>query len=67
MGTPDETVWPGVTQLQDYKSMFPQWEARSLDEVVPMFDDKAKDLLMVSVTLPKNFFFWFGILSGNGV
>ncbi|NP_001154935.1 cyclin dependent kinase 2 isoform 2 [Nasonia vitripennis] len=48
LGTPDETVWPGVSQLQDYKSMFPQWEATDLDEVVPMFDDKAKDLLMVS-------------------
>ncbi|XP_043461853.1 cyclin-dependent kinase 2-like [Leptopilina heterotoma] len=45
LGTPDETVWPGVSQLPDYKSMFPRWDARSLDEVVSNFDDDAKDLL----------------------
>lgn len=48
LGTPDETIWKGVSQLQDYKSMFPQWEARELSEVVPMFDDIAKDLFLVS-------------------
>ena len=25
LGTPDETVWPGVSQLPDYKSTFPHW------------------------------------------
>lgn len=48
LGTPDETVWPGVSQLPDYKSMFPRWDPRNLDEVVPNFEDSAKDLLNVS-------------------
>ncbi|WAR05302.1 CDK2-like protein [Mya arenaria] len=24
-GTPDETIWPNVTQLPDFKSSFPKW------------------------------------------
>ncbi|XP_015591398.1 cyclin-dependent kinase 2 isoform X2 [Cephus cinctus] len=54
LGTPDETVWPGVSQLPDYKSMFPRWDARSLDEVVPSFDSKAKDLLTRLLTYDPN-------------
>ncbi|XP_008546377.1 cyclin-dependent kinase 2 [Microplitis demolitor] len=50
LGTPDETIWPGVSQLPDYKSMFPQWDPRDLDEVVPNFDDDAKDLFMKLLT-----------------
>ncbi|KAI4498304.1 hypothetical protein M0802_006483 [Mischocyttarus mexicanus] len=46
LGTPDESSWPGVTQLRDYKSMFPRWEAADLDEAVPSLDAEAKDLLM---------------------
>lgn len=34
LGTPDENIWPGVSQLRDYTSMFPRWEPRPLDEVV---------------------------------
>ncbi|XP_034937551.1 cyclin-dependent kinase 2 [Chelonus insularis] len=50
LGTPDETIWPGVSQLQDYKSMFPQWDARSLNEVVPNVTDDARDLLSKLLT-----------------
>lgn len=49
LGTPDETIWPGVSQLRDYKSMFPRWEPCDLDEVVPTLDAEAKDLLMVRI------------------
>lgn len=47
--------------------MFPQWEARELDEIVPMFDDKAKDLLLVSVGKAYYFKIWlyFHKLSNN--
>lgn len=47
LGTPDETTWPGVSQLPDYKSMFPQWDRMNLNEVVPNFDDDARDLFSV--------------------
>ncbi|XP_014601444.1 PREDICTED: cyclin-dependent kinase 2-like isoform X2 [Polistes canadensis] len=49
LGTPDESIWPGVTQLRDYKSMFPRWEPTDLDEAVPTLDAEAKDLLMVCI------------------
>ena len=26
LGTPVETIWPGVTLLQDFNSSFPQWD-----------------------------------------
>jgi len=47
LGTPDETIWPGVSQLPDYTSRFPRWEATNIDDVLPTFDDDAKDLLLV--------------------
>ncbi|XP_069849375.1 cyclin-dependent kinase 3 [Dipodomys merriami] len=46
LGTPDETTWPGVTQLPDYKSSFPKWPSRRLEEIVPNMEPKGKDLLM---------------------
>ena len=27
LGTPSETIWPGVTHLQDFNSSFPNWDA----------------------------------------
>jgi hypothetical protein len=49
LGTPDETIWPGVSQLPDYTSRFPRWEAINLGDVLPNFDDDAKDLISVSM------------------
>ncbi|KOC65758.1 Cyclin-dependent kinase 2 [Habropoda laboriosa] len=54
LGTPDENIWPGVSQLRDYTSMFPRWEPRCLDEVVPSFDSDAKDLLLKLLTYDPN-------------
>jgi len=30
LGTPNETIWPGVTKLRDYKSSFPNWPANDI-------------------------------------
>lgn len=54
LGTPDENIWPGVSQLRDYTSMFPRWEPRCLDEVVPSFDSDAKDLFLKLLTYDPN-------------
>jgi len=35
LGTPDEECWPGVSQLPDYKPVFPRWEAQPLATVLP--------------------------------
>ena len=34
MGTPNENSWPGVTQLKDYKSTFPNWLPSPIESVV---------------------------------
>ncbi|KZC08564.1 PREDICTED: cyclin-dependent kinase 2-like [Dufourea novaeangliae] len=54
LGTPDESIWPGVSQLPDYKSMFPRWEPRCLNEIVPSFNSDAKDLLLKLLTYDPN-------------
>jgi len=33
LGTPDESVWPGVSSLRDYKTVFPRWTDTGLAEV----------------------------------
>jgi len=45
LGTPNEEVWPGVTQLPDYKATFPRWGAQDLRSVVEGIDEDACDLL----------------------
>ncbi|KAI9332694.1 kinase-like domain-containing protein [Obelidium mucronatum] len=45
LGTPNEDVWPGVSQLADYKDSFPQWSAQPLKKVVPSLDAEGLDLL----------------------
>ncbi|KAK2112088.1 Cyclin-dependent kinase 3 [Saguinus oedipus] len=46
LGTPSEAVWPGVTQLPDYKGNFPKWTRKGLEEIVPNLEPEGKDLLM---------------------
>ncbi|XP_025081640.1 cyclin-dependent kinase 2-like [Pomacea canaliculata] len=45
LGTPDESTWPGVTKLPDYKSTFPRWPPTSIQEVVPSLEAQGLDLL----------------------
>jgi cyclin-dependent kinase len=47
LGTPNEDLWPGVKQLQDYKTTFPQWSPQDLAEQVPYLDAAGIDLLKV--------------------
>ena len=50
-GTPDETIWPGVSKLPDFKSQFPRWEPPSIDLILPRtLSDHGKDLFKVSLT-----------------
>ena len=35
LGTPDETSWPGISKLPDFKSQFPRWEPQSLSSILP--------------------------------
>jgi serine/threonine protein kinase len=45
-GTPNETLWPGVSSLSNYTSDFPQWQpTSSLSKHVHLINDKAEDIL----------------------
>ncbi|KAH7338641.1 Pkinase-domain-containing protein [Rhizoctonia solani] len=45
LGTPNEEVWPGVSQLPDYKESFPQWSAVELSQTVRGIDAQGLDLI----------------------
>lgn len=46
LGTPNEKVWPGVTNLPDYKCRFPDWEPLSIEkDIIPRLDSIGADLL----------------------
>ena len=47
LGTPDETTWPGVTSLKDYKPTFPNWAPNPIEKVVGNLnlDNAGLDLL----------------------
>ena len=48
LGTPNESNWPGVSKLPDYKSTFPNWKTGKLDHVVPQLNNDGLDLVHVS-------------------
>ncbi|KAL5501283.1 CDC28 [Sanghuangporus vaninii] len=45
LGTPNEETWPGVSQLPDYKSSFPQWQPQSLSQHLSHLDPTGVDFL----------------------
>lgn len=45
MGTPNEVLWPGISQLQDFNPQFPNWPTRPLSGIVPTLDAEGTDLL----------------------
>jgi cyclin-dependent kinase 1 len=46
LGTPDESVWPGVTSLPDWNALFPKWHKSSFhNTVLDNLDDEGLDLL----------------------
>ena len=47
MGTPNETTWPGVSQLPDFKPTFPQWSSSDLSVTIPDIDPTGLELLQV--------------------
>lgn len=45
LGTPDERLWPGVSELPDYKTSFPKWPVQNLLQVIPALGQMGADLL----------------------
>jgi len=50
MGTPDEVIWPGVSQLPDYKPTFPKWTGSDFKEMFPKLEKDGMDLLLDLMT-----------------
>lgn len=48
--TPTEDIWPGVTQLSDYKATFPNWMSNNLESQVKTLDTDGLDLLQAMLT-----------------
>ncbi|OIW07942.1 hypothetical protein TanjilG_20043 [Lupinus angustifolius] len=44
LGTPNETMWPGVSKLMNWHE-YPQWNPQSLSTAVPGLDELGLDLL----------------------
>lgn len=55
LGTPTESLWPGVTQLPDYKGNFPKWPRKDLKTIISNLDRDGRDLLAVSSRLVVHF------------
>jgi len=45
MGTPNENIWPGVNQLPDFKTTFPQWAKVGVAPILPDLSTDGIDLL----------------------
>ncbi|RZF41774.1 hypothetical protein LSTR_LSTR012291 [Laodelphax striatellus] len=54
MGTPDESIWPGVSHLKDYKPSFPRWVAQEVPKIVPKLDNDGRDLFMKMIKYDPN-------------
>ena len=52
LGTPDEEMWPGVSQLPDYTETFPSWRPKRLEEHIPGLDPLGADLLRRMLDYP---------------
>ncbi|PSN41821.1 Cyclin-dependent kinase 1 [Blattella germanica] len=48
--TPTEDLWPGVTQLPDYKATFPNWTQNNLTNHLKNIDEDGIDLLQQMLT-----------------
>jgi len=49
LGTPNEQVWPGVSNLPDFREDFPKYPALPLRNIVPGLDEVGYDLLVKMV------------------
>ncbi|CAG2162926.1 unnamed protein product [Oppiella nova] len=54
LGTPDESVWPGVCSYPDYKSTFPQWTKQDINKILPNMESDAIELLVKLLTYDPN-------------
>merc|ERR1712038_574523 len=52
LGTPNETIWPGITKYPDFKLTFPKWRPKRLVHIARNWNDSlAIDLFSKMVVL----------------
>lgn len=44
LGTPDETIWPGVSKLRDWHE-FPNWKSQEMSRAFPNLGEAGIDLM----------------------
>ncbi|KAK3753284.1 hypothetical protein QZH41_015231 [Actinostola sp. cb2023] len=54
LGTPDDNIWPGVSEMPDYKTSFPKWPVQPLKNVIPSLQNSAIDVLQQMLTYEPN-------------
>ncbi|AET38284.1 cyclin-dependent serine/threonine-protein kinase CDC28 Ecym_2566 [Eremothecium cymbalariae DBVPG len=50
LGTPNESIWPDIVYLPDFKPTFPKWQRKDLAQVVPSLNENGIDLLDKLIT-----------------
>jgi cyclin-dependent kinase 3 len=45
LGTPGDSLWPGISRLPDYKDAFPKWHGNHISQVIPQLDALGVDLI----------------------
>ncbi|CAB3369542.1 Hypothetical predicted protein [Cloeon dipterum] len=50
LGTPDESIWPGVTKLGSFKAQFPKWKMNNLRKMLPELPEDALNLFLGMLT-----------------
>jgi serine/threonine protein kinase len=50
LGTPNETVWPGVTRMPDWKRSVASYRAKAPEAIVPGLSAEGQDLFMKMLT-----------------
>lgn len=60
--TPNEDMWPGVSELKDYKPTFPKWSDNMLKDNVKNLNSDGVDLLKVYEFNETNFSFFIKCL-----
>lgn len=51
LGTPNETTWPGISQIKEFKPTFPKWKPQSITKKVTNLDAAGIDLLSKMIAL----------------
>jgi serine/threonine protein kinase len=49
-GTPNEQIWPTVSQLRDYTDKFPEWKQKDANTVFSYLEPEAIDLISKMLT-----------------